>query len=202
MIGTIHNKWTIIDGPFKNGPHQEWLCCCKCGIEKKIRKQHLLSGASKGCISCRDEFGYRTVGVSKIVFDKLTRVADHAIDRCTNTANERYHDYGGRGIQVKFADRKEFIKYLITIPGHDNPSLIVDRINNDGHYEEGNIRFVTHSNSIKNRRSLFSEQRYFMDYGFSKVFKRLHDKGVSFRRIAELYCVSDRMICECVQETN
>ncbi len=66
---------------------------------------------------------------------------NHAKQRCTNTRNNRYKRYGGRGI--KFFMNKDDFKFLwyrdkaFTM---DKPSI--DRINNDGHYVFNNCRFV------------------------------------------------------------
>lgn len=196
IIGHTYARWTVLDGPFRRGAHRNWLCRCECGTEKEVREQHLVSKASNGCSDCR-EYGYKLAGVSKKVFTKLSHVVEHAIARCTDETNPKYSDYGGRGIKVRFSDKVSFIEYLLTLPGHDDFSLVIDRINNDGHYEPGNLRFTTHSMSAQNRRPQMSEKRYYDQYGFSRCFRKLRDKGVSLRKIAELYCTSYGMILRC-----
>ena len=49
-----------------------------------------------------------------------------------------------------------FMEYLLTLPGCDNEELVLDRIENDGHYEPGNLRFVTHKESAANRGGKFA----------------------------------------------
>ena len=81
----------------------------------------------------------------------LNRIA--AVEqRCNNPHCRSYEDYGGRGIQCKFADRRAFLAYLISLDGWDNPDLDLDRIDNNGNYEVGNLRFVTKSQNNYNRR--------------------------------------------------
>jgi len=66
-----------------------------------------------------------------------------------------YSSYGGRGIDVSekwVNDRSSFLEYVQTLPGWDNPDLQLDRIDNDGNYEPGNIRFVTCSVNASNKR--------------------------------------------------
>jgi hypothetical protein len=74
--------------------------------------------------------------------------------RCEDRKDKRYKYYDGRGIKCKFRSRQEFIKYVLEELKIENLiGLEIDRINNDGHYEPGNIRFVTHKVNINNRRN-------------------------------------------------
>lgn len=74
-------------------------------------------------------------------------------DRCNNSKNPSYGRYGGRGIKCKFKSGKEFADYVINELKIDPRGLYIDRIDNDGHYEHGNIRFVTAKISANNRRN-------------------------------------------------
>ena len=57
--------------------------------------------------------------------------------------------YGGRGIEVKFESFQEFIDHVGDAPTLDHT---LDRIDVNGHYELGNIRWATWSEQIRNRR--------------------------------------------------
>lgn len=85
------------------------------------------------------------------LYKKVENAFYHAKDRCQNKNNPRYPDWGGRGIEFRFNSLQEFI-IEIGIPKTSNQ--ILDRINNDGHYEKGNIRWTNHSISSNNRRKL------------------------------------------------
>ncbi len=73
--------------------------------------------------------------------------------RCTNPNHPAFHNYGGRGIQNRFKSLDEFRDYVIDELRIDPRGLQIDRIDNDGHYEKGNIRFVTARENSNNRRS-------------------------------------------------
>lgn len=72
--------------------------------------------------------------------------------RCNNPKSMAYKHYGGRGIKCRFKNANDFIDCVINVLKIDPHGLDIDRINNNGHYERGNIRFITHSENLKNRR--------------------------------------------------
>jgi hypothetical protein len=73
-----------------------------------------------------------------------------AKQRCTNPKHPYYARYGGRGIEFRFASFGEFIA---TIGHRPSPQHELDREDNNGHYEAGNVRWVTGSLSAANRTS-------------------------------------------------
>lgn len=72
--------------------------------------------------------------------------------RCTNLNHPRYSDYIGRGIKFLFASFEEFFTELGPKP-EPKSLYVLDRYpNNDGHYEKGNVRWATYSESNFNKR--------------------------------------------------
>ena len=67
------------------------------------------------------------------------RAFNGAKSRCNNSANPSYKNYGGRGIQFKFSSFEEFINHVGFRPSGNHS---IDRINNNGHYEIGNVRWA------------------------------------------------------------
>jgi hypothetical protein len=82
----------------------------------------------------------------------LWSIFDAMLQRCRNPNAINYKNYGGRGIKVNFKNNEQFIKYCLGSLETDPRGLDIDRIDNNGHYEKGNIRFVTRSENNKNRR--------------------------------------------------
>lgn len=70
--------------------------------------------------------------------------------RCIYRRNKSFKNYGGRGIQFRF---KSFAQFLKAVGKRPSRKHVLDRIDNDGHYEPGNVRWATRSQSVKNRRS-------------------------------------------------
>lgn len=78
-----------------------------------------------------------------------------ARQRCTNPNDPMYKHYGARGIKCRIT-YKELLADIGSRP--DSPSACrrsiysLDRIDNNGHYEAGNLRWATYSQQMANRR--------------------------------------------------
>ena len=75
--------------------------------------------------------------------------------RCYNPNHNSYKDYGGRGIQVCnewIEDFKTFYDYVTALPNAMEPGFTLDRIDNDGNYEPGNLRWADRETQNANAR--------------------------------------------------
>lgn len=76
--------------------------------------------------------------------------------RCHNPSNDRYADYGGRGIYVYGAWRGDydvFADYVLRVLGNRPPNTSIDRIDNSKGYQPGNIRWATQAVQMRNTRA-------------------------------------------------
>lgn len=62
--------------------------------------------------------------------------------RCYDADDPRYYTHGGRGIRICDEWKNCFNAFYEHIGVPVTQSLILDRIDNDGHYEPGNIRWT------------------------------------------------------------
>jgi hypothetical protein len=76
--------------------------------------------------------------------------------RCYNPRMDSFQYYGGRGIEV-FSERHEYPTFArqvrAEIGEHPGKGYQLDRINTDGNYEPGNIRWLTAKENTRNRRT-------------------------------------------------
>lgn len=148
----------------KKGKAAGWhpICRCDCGWEGRVDRHNIKAGRSTACNACAKVKSYtkRYWKYKSVLFDdahrtRLLNRLSSCIGRCHNPRNSAYESYGARGIEVAQIwrdDRAEFLRYIQTLPGWDVPQLEFDRINvNDG-YVPGNVRFVTKSENLKNKR--------------------------------------------------
>jgi hypothetical protein len=76
------------------------------------------------------------------------RAFHDAKHRCLNPRDPFWKNYGGRGIKFLFESFEQFIAGLGPRP---SPQHSLDRINNDGHYEPGNVHWATKSEQRRNQ---------------------------------------------------
>jgi hypothetical protein len=76
-------------------------------------------------------------------------------DRTNNPKNIRFSDYGGRGIKMYPSWQNSFIafrEYILTNLGERPDGYSIDRVDNNGSYEPGNLRWATPQQQAINQR--------------------------------------------------
>jgi hypothetical protein len=73
--------------------------------------------------------------------------------RCYNPNNRSYSNYGGRGIVVCATWRSSFEAFFRDVGEVPSDEHTLDRIDNDGNYELGNVRWATWTEQGRNRRT-------------------------------------------------
>ena len=150
IAGRVFGKLTVIQYAGKDRLNNtQWVCRCLCGNTKIIRRMSLVCGDTKscGCLINQQKIrhgharGHRTPEYQAFV------AARH---RCLNPNARDYACWGGRGIEFRFATFEDFLEHIGPRP---DPALSLDRINNNGHYEIGNVRWATIAEQTNNKRT-------------------------------------------------
>ena len=130
-----------------------WLCRCDCGGETITTITTLRRGSSQSC-GCfqRERAGdaNRTHGASRLEIEY--RTWSSMIRRCHNPNTKDFKNYGGRGIKVCPEWRASYPAFLTHVGRRPSPGHSIDRINNDGDYCPGNVRWVTRAEQMRNKR--------------------------------------------------
>jgi len=141
--GDTFNQWTLLDYyPDK----KRWLAKCSCGLEKFVIITHLVKGNSTKCKYC-----YGMSKRSGCFFHKREYNSwDSMKQRCFNKNNDRYSNYGGRGITICSDWRDSFEKFFDDM-GVRPEGTTLDRIDNEGNYEVSNCKWSTSAEQASNK---------------------------------------------------
>lgn len=120
------------------------LNCLQCGGAFYCKPSRIAVGKGKFCSrECRT---LHTGGLT-LQFPKEYGVFMTAKARCKGTQKEKRSRYRDRGIEFRFQSFAEFMEEL----GPRPDGMQLDRIDNDGHYEKGNVRWATLQEQANNR---------------------------------------------------
>ncbi len=74
------------------------------------------------------------------------------VQRCTNPLATHYAAYGGRGIGICDRWRQSFEAFIADVGPRPSAAHSIDRIDTNGHYEPGNVRWATATQQQRNTR--------------------------------------------------
>jgi len=159
--GDVLGKWTVLESA--QGSRARVKCKCSCGTVKDVLAYNLRGRKNSGCRKCKSTRKPVYSGLqTHPEYLRILRKISDIFRRCYNPKCDHFYHYGSRGIGVYLpwhTDRKAMMRYLTSLHGWDDPLLQIDRIDNDGDYCPGNLRFVTRSVNILNRKKLVDGKR-------------------------------------------
>lgn len=152
LTGRRFGKWIVISVHSRDSHRATlWLCRCDCGRWYVRNGSSLVKGSSSSCKHCVPHPSRPTHGETcNNSSSPEIRAYQNAMYRCQNPQHQAFNNYGGRGIKFQFTSFEEFLTDIGRCP---TPKHSLDRIDNNGHYEIGNVRWATHSQQSHNRRT-------------------------------------------------
>jgi hypothetical protein len=157
-----------------------WECRCDCGALHQAWAsdlRHYRPVRSCGCgLKSKNPSETGNLGSPEYISWQAIR------NRCSDKSNRRY---GGRGIvmyQPWFDSFQDFFEYMGPRPSPDHS---VDRIDNDGNYEPGNVRWATRIEQARNRST---SKIVFMDAAFIAHWL---SRGYKASHVAEAFGITD-----------
>ena len=125
-----------------------WKLRCECGEYTVATASQVRTGKTKSCGHLKSAGNRRTHGQHN---SKLYIAWCNMKARCDNVSHKQYKDYGGRGIRY-FGPWKDFEIFAKDVGNPPTKKHTLDRINNNGNYEPGNIRWAERVVQARNTR--------------------------------------------------
>jgi hypothetical protein len=148
--GERFGRYTVLDTGQRQGTYIYMaICQCDCGsAPKAVRFDSLTSGVSQSCGCLQKERSTKHGMYKSVHYQRWLGM----MDRCYNRKCNAYKDYGGRGIKV-YEPWHDIRNFVADLPDGYFSGAEIDRIDNDGDYAPGNVRWSTPSENSRNRRS-------------------------------------------------
>lgn len=135
---------------------------CKCSAIDRLIKEKLVSKGITQCGVCRvrvaaTKHGHNTKKVATPEY----RAWRNAKNRVFNPKAVKYKQYGGRGITMDARWKDSFENFLQDIGLRPSTKHSLERIDNNGNYEPGNVRWALAVEQVRNRSvSLKADNQY------------------------------------------
>ena len=160
-----------------------WLCKCDCGNTTVVTGSDLRSGATLSCGCYRKDRIMEAKVTHGMSYSNVYPEYNNMKRRCYNENAHNYKHYGGRGIKICdrwLNDIHEFYNDVSVLPNFREEGYTLDRINNDGDYEPGNVRWATRKEQSNNRRPYYTCKNLYEYDGKMRSLKEISDiTGIS-----------------------
>lgn len=161
-IGEIYGRLTVVSEVARKNPRKRrFQCKCTCGNETEVDLNKLRTGYTRSCGCLHLETIAKNLAnhrhVSGTIKHGMNKTPEHRSwvhmrQRCGNPKKKEYPHYGGRGIKVCEQWQKSFKAFYADVGPRPSPKHSLDRIDVNGNYEPGNVRWATQQQQVENTR--------------------------------------------------
>lgn len=146
LTGLTFGRWRVAERDMSQPSNNSvyWWCVCECGERRSIRGSSLRCGDSVSCGCLVKSQKYKTAPG----YNSWRSMIAH----CYSEKATGYADYGGRGIKVCDRWRHDFHAFIEDVGPRPSKAHSIDRIDVNGNYEPGNVRWATALVQCNNRR--------------------------------------------------
>ncbi len=158
LVGRRFGRLTVVQEchpklgvPGRGAGYSYWRCRCECGRKRVIKNGKLLVEHAK--LGLTQHCGCRLPGTHRMSYTGTYKSYQSMKSRCLNPNNPGYDNWGGRGIIIcgRWLGENGFVNFLVDL-GVRPKGKTLDRIDPNGNYEPGNVRWATPKEQNHNRR--------------------------------------------------
>ena len=158
LSGQVFSRLTVVKlDPVRHGIYRHWICRCECGNTTSVRTASLRNGKKRSC-GCLMLEAAATLARRCLLKHGKTETTEYRIwcgikYRCYVHSCPAYKNYGGRGVTVADIWLNDFAAFVAYVGARPSMRHTLDRIDTNGNYEPGNVRWATWEQQQNNRRN-------------------------------------------------
>lgn len=146
--GKQYGHWTVLNMPIPLCKHPKVWVRCQCKREYLVQVSDLRGVKSKCCRFCRNR---KYTDIPELPAKQLQERYNALSER---VKAKKFSSRTYTQVENRFPSCEAFVRYMwATFPMQDYRGLEVDRIDNTGHYEPGNIQLSTREENAQRRKT-------------------------------------------------